>query len=236
VTNSLVAFAGLSSLPILDIYAVCMTGRSFILLIALFYLFILCMNAVPVLTGILFSRLDNPALATSFLNQYNVFCERRRNDPGHFFATGGYARFPEKVWVMEQFRRYALQFRWNEAADAVPIVPALHGSDLAIAGTPRRLILCFESHSLLFSSPFLSLLSLVSASHWSEKIAQTGFASLSTLDDGYFGKGIYFTTSLNYSLPYAYNKEQPVVILSYINMVRSRSFGFLLTRRAIRTR
>lgn len=149
VTSNLVSFAGLSSLPILDIYAV-----------------------------------YNPALATSFLNQYNVFLERKRNDPAQFFATGGYARQAEKVWVMEQFRRYALQFAWNEGEAAVPIVPALHGSDLAIA----------------------------------ERIAQTGFASLSTLDDGYFGKGIYFTTSLNYSLPYAVNKETPVVIFSYINM------------------
>jgi hypothetical protein len=48
----------------------------------------------------------------------------------------------------------------------------------------------------------------------------TGFASLSTLNDGFFGKGIYFTTSLNYAMPVAFNKDNPVVIFSYVNMVR----------------
>lgn len=51
-----------------------------------------------------------------------------------------------------------------------------------------------------------------------EKIAQTGFASLSSLDPGYFGKGIYFTTSLLYTLPYSCGKRRPAVIVSYINM------------------
>jgi cysteine-rich repeat protein len=51
-----------------------------------------------------------------------------------------------------------------------------------------------------------------------EKIAQTGFASLSTLDPGFFGKGIYFTTSLPYTLPYSCGKRRPAVIISYINM------------------
>jgi Leucine-rich repeat (LRR) protein len=51
-----------------------------------------------------------------------------------------------------------------------------------------------------------------------KKIAKTGFASLSSLDAGFFGKGIYFTTHLLYTLPYACGKRNPVVILSYVNM------------------
>lgn len=51
-----------------------------------------------------------------------------------------------------------------------------------------------------------------------EKIAQTGFAALSSLDEGYFGKGIYFTTSLLYTLPYACNKRRPAAIISFVNM------------------
>lgn len=51
-----------------------------------------------------------------------------------------------------------------------------------------------------------------------ECIAQTGFAALSSLDEGYYGKGIYFTTSLSYTLIYACAKRRPAVILSYINM------------------
>jgi hypothetical protein len=51
-----------------------------------------------------------------------------------------------------------------------------------------------------------------------EKIAQTGFASLSSLDAGFFGKGIYFTTHLLYTLPYCCMKRNPAVIISYVNM------------------
>jgi len=50
-----------------------------------------------------------------------------------------------------------------------------------------------------------------------EQIAMTGFAALSSLDEGYFGKGIYFTSSLLYILPYASGKRRPAVLISYIN-------------------
>lgn len=33
------------------------------------------------------------------------------------------------------------------------------------------------------------------------KICSTGFSALSTLDEGYYGKGIYFTSSAHYALP-----------------------------------
>jgi len=46
---------------------------------------------------------------------------------------------------------------------------------------------------------------------WS--IARTGFTSLSSLDDGYFGSGMYFTTNAMYALPYYANKERPTLIL-----------------------
>jgi len=48
------------------------------------------------------------------------------------------------------------------------------------------------------------------------KICQTGFAALSSLDDGYYGKGIYFTTSTFYIIPYIANRRSPCVIISYI--------------------
>lgn len=51
-----------------------------------------------------------------------------------------------------------------------------------------------------------------------ECIACTGFAALSSLDDGFFGKGIYFTTSLSYTLSYACAKRRPSVIISYVHM------------------
>lgn len=50
-------------------------------------------------------------------------------------------------------------------------------------------------------------------------IAATGFAALSSLDAGFFGKGIYFTTHVLYTLPYCCGKRNPALVLSYINMV-----------------
>jgi len=49
-----------------------------------------------------------------------------------------------------------------------------------------------------------------------QKIGQTGFANLSTLDDGWFGKGIYFSTSIKYCEPYYLSKRSPVIIISYV--------------------
>jgi len=48
-----------------------------------------------------------------------------------------------------------------------------------------------------------------------EKICETGFASLSSLDAGYFGKGIYFTSYGMYTLPYIASRNNPALILSY---------------------
>jgi len=47
-----------------------------------------------------------------------------------------------------------------------------------------------------------------------EKIAETGFANLSSVDEGYYGKGIYFTTYALYTIPYLGSK-QPVILLSW---------------------
>jgi len=48
------------------------------------------------------------------------------------------------------------------------------------------------------------------------KICATGFANLSSLDDGFFGKGIYFTTYALYALPYFSSKDQPAILLSFV--------------------
>ena len=68
------------------------------------------------------------------MNQYNVFSVRKRNDSAQFYSKT-YKKSKEKMWVMEQFERLASQFSWNEnLSEIVPIIPALHGSDLQIAG------------------------------------------------------------------------------------------------------
>jgi len=49
-----------------------------------------------------------------------------------------------------------------------------------------------------------------------EKICETGFASLSSLDAGYFGKGIYFTSFSMYCTPYIAAKKAPMIIVSWL--------------------
>jgi len=49
-----------------------------------------------------------------------------------------------------------------------------------------------------------------------EKICESGFAALSSLDAGYFGKGIYFTSSFLYTVPYCCQRKSPAVILSWV--------------------
>jgi len=48
------------------------------------------------------------------------------------------------------------------------------------------------------------------------KIIAGGFAKLNTLDDGYYGKGIYFSTSALYTLPYCITKSDPCIVLSFL--------------------
>eukprot|EP01127_Copromyxa_protea_P008195 TRINITY_DN1870_c0_g1_i4.p1 TRINITY_DN1870_c0_g1~~TRINITY_DN1870_c0_g1_i4.p1 ORF type:complete len:1073 (-),score=125.77 TRINITY_DN1870_c0_g1_i4:66-3284(-) len=48
---------------------------------------------------------------------------------------------------------------------------------------------------------------------WS--IAKKGFASLATLDAGYYGKGIYLTSSARYALPFCISGEKPAFLISF---------------------
>jgi len=48
------------------------------------------------------------------------------------------------------------------------------------------------------------------------KILDFGFANLATLDEGWFGKGIYFSSFPEYSLSYCKDKSDPCLILCYV--------------------
>jgi len=48
------------------------------------------------------------------------------------------------------------------------------------------------------------------------KICETGFASLSKLDDGFYGRGIYFSTSALYCYPYYGTRPNPTIIVSWV--------------------
>jgi len=45
------------------------------------------------------------------------------------------------------------------------------------------------------------------------KIASEGFSALSTLDAGFYGKGIYFSTSSVYTVPYLIIKRKPAILI-----------------------
>eukprot|EP01127_Copromyxa_protea_P018946 TRINITY_DN6057_c1_g1_i1.p1 TRINITY_DN6057_c1_g1~~TRINITY_DN6057_c1_g1_i1.p1 ORF type:complete len:1829 (-),score=382.79 TRINITY_DN6057_c1_g1_i1:24-5072(-) len=49
-------------------------------------------------------------------------------------------------------------------------------------------------------------------------IASTGFAALSSLDAGWFGSGVYFTTYAMYACPYFSGRKDPAVLLSFVTM------------------
>jgi len=48
------------------------------------------------------------------------------------------------------------------------------------------------------------------------KIAATGFASLSTLDLGFYGKGMYFSSSAIYTLPYMSALPDPCILICFL--------------------
>jgi len=72
-----------------------------------------------------------------------------------------------------------------------------------------------------FNSPEKTTVNIFAACHGTdlaiaEKIAETGFASLSSLDAGFFGKGIYFTTYAMYCLPYMGARRTPAIVVSWL--------------------
>lgn len=50
-----------------------------------------------------------------------------------------------------------------------------------------------------------------------DKIALNNIAKISSLDQGFYGSGSYFTTNMMYTLPYCCGKRQPCILISYIN-------------------
>jgi hypothetical protein len=48
------------------------------------------------------------------------------------------------------------------------------------------------------------------------KIASVGFANLSLTDVGFYGKGIYFSSSASYTVPYFSNTKRPAILICFI--------------------
>ena len=48
------------------------------------------------------------------------------------------------------------------------------------------------------------------------KICGTGFATISSLDPGWYGKGMYFTSDPIYCLPYCATRTKPAIVVAYV--------------------
>jgi len=57
---------------------------------------------------------------------------------------------------------------------------------------------------------------MVLISLFQKKICSTGFAYLSSIDEGWYGKGVYFTSSARYATPYFAVKQDPTIIIALV--------------------
>jgi len=48
-----------------------------------------------------------------------------------------------------------------------------------------------------------------------QHICNTGFATVSSLDAGFYGQGMYFSSSIQYAIPYFTTKASPCLVLCY---------------------
>uniref|UniRef100_A0A6B2KYL5 EGF-like domain-containing protein n=1 Tax=Arcella intermedia TaxID=1963864 RepID=A0A6B2KYL5_9EUKA len=126
----------------------------------------------------------SPQLLASFVNYWNNM-ESRIADNAKLWRSEAWKNIVDtnglKKWVMSEYDKIIDTFSWNQGR-LEPLIPAIHGTDLAIA----------------------------------QKICCNGFGALSTLDDGFYGKGIYFTTSCLYAVPYFATRAKPALILAYV--------------------
>jgi hypothetical protein len=62
-----------------------------------------------------------------------VLHNRKKNSPLHFFNDNDYKSKENKRWVVDQFEQRSSECPWNSSL-AIPIIPAIHGTDFLIAG------------------------------------------------------------------------------------------------------
>jgi len=128
--------------------------------------------------------LYNPNLVTNFVNQRNLIWSRIQNSP---------AIFKKEDWKNNS-RAEERQF----VIDQYEI---------------RTKLFDWNQDSLWSSLPILPCLHATDLSiSW--KISLTGFATICSLDDGYYGRGIYFTSYATYTLPYLL-KPKPSILICY---------------------
>jgi len=63
--------------------------------------------------------------------------------------------------------------------------------------------------------PILAVVHATSKSK-ADKIIASGFAALAILDDGFYGKGMYYSSSATYIIPYFINSSEPCILICYV--------------------
>lgn len=159
----------------------------------------------------------NRSLVTQLSLTKQKFDNRASKDSQLFFAEKwkmqeeSESRIRLRQWTKDNFLNRMSDFEWNHN-DRVGILPVIHGTSINIAwkvcvGGMTKLI----SLSLIFGFAYFVIMSALF--FW---FSIAGFANLSVLDVGFYGSGIYFTTSAKYSIPYFATKPNPAIIISYL--------------------
>lgn len=121
-----------------------------------------------------------------------------------FFLFAGMLR----EWSFHNFELKMEEFAWN-ADEAVGILPVIHGTSTTVAWKVERVDEMIRLEDLITFFFFFN-----SLPHF--QVCHNGFANLSKLDVGWYGSGMYFSTSAQYCLPYAASKPNPCFIISYL--------------------
>jgi len=127
----------------------------------------------------------NERLVNSFVNYRVILSSRHHDEPTIFAKTDwNQAPYPEiRQRTIDMYNNYVHNFNWNNNMNSS-----------------------------------LSLLPVIAAVHGTghdvaHKICRHGFAALSSLDQGYFGQGIYFTCSVPYIFPYIATLQKPTMLV-----------------------
>jgi len=136
----------------------------------------------------------NPVLASSFINFQDILAQRYIESP-HLFKKQKWRNKQhfkaEREFVHDQLERRISEFSWN-------VVKGLDGEETFYVDVPIIPVAHGTSTTV----------------GWS--IAVQGFAALASLDAGYYGKGIYFTSYVEYTIQYFLTKPDPAVLVTLV--------------------
>lgn len=151
-------------------------------------------GAGPKIEIISAQQVYNLMLITSFINTWHTMTTRAQDSSAIFTKEtwredGTDQAKAHREFSYQHFQEKAQQFSWNREFKQ-------HSRERAIG----NILLTAHGTDLAVA----------------EKIAQTGFASISSNDAGWYGRGIYFSSSGLYCFPYFALRKNPVLLLSWV--------------------